>query len=389
MANWKQALTHIVGSIDDYFDSLQFRRRQRRGVAPVQILAYIGHGTRETFYVRGRAIEDYSVLDARDTDTTWRNLRNMYRRFNSQEIPHARVRAYFNGKVYETRADDEGVFRVEITLDPPLLDGVIWHDVPVELIDYAEQESARTVARVIVPPSTARFGIISDLDDTVIKSDVVNLLKLARNTFLYNSHTRLPFAGVSEFYHALQRGVGQGSGATAEYNPFFYVSNSPWNLYDLLVDFFKVRGIPMGTFFLSDIGLTPTKLVRTNGVKQKSDVIHMLFETHPQLPFILIGDSGEQDAEIYFKVVQRYPGRVKAIYIRDVSLQRRDREVQQIIEQVAASGTEMLLIPDTAAAAAHALSRGYIAPAALPAIQEEKRADQQTTPIEAMFDDIS
>ncbi len=108
MANWKQALTHVVGSIDDYFDALQFRVRQRRGIAPVQILAYIGHGTREKFYIRGRAIEDYTVIDAHDTDSAWRNVLNMYRRFNSREIPYARVHAYFEGKVYEAQADDEG-----------------------------------------------------------------------------------------------------------------------------------------------------------------------------------------------------------------------------------------------------------------------------------------
>ncbi len=390
MANWKQAFTYVVGSIDDYFDTLQFRVRQRRGIAPVQILAYIGYGTREKFYIRGRAIEDYTVIDAHDTDSVWRNVLNMYRRFNSREIPYARVHAYFEGKVYEAQADDEGFFALEITLDRPLSDTVIWHDVPLELVDYAAQESARTVAKVIVPPLTAQFGVISDLDDTVIKSDVVNLIKLARNTFLYNSHTRLPFAGVAEFYHALQRGVGQGDGGMAEYNPFFYVSNSPWNLYDLLVGFFEVRGIPMGTFFLSDIGLTPTKLVRANGMKQKSAIIQRLLDTHPQLPFILIGDSGERDAEIYLNAAQQHPGRVKAIYIRDVSMQRRDRQVQAIIEQAKAVGAEMLLIPDTAAAAAHALSRGYISAASIQAIQEERRADQtKSSAIEALLDDIT
>lgn len=387
MANWKQTLTQVVGGIDDYFDALQFRLRQKRGVAPVQILCYIGHGTRQKLYVRGRAIEDYTVVDARDTDTTWQNLLNMYRRFNSREIPFARVRAYFDGKLYEARADDEGFFKIEITLDHRLPDHIIWHDVPLELIDYADQASARTVAKVIVPPTSAQFGVISDLDDTVIKSDVLNLLKLARNTFLYNSHTRLPFAGVAEFYHALQKGTGQPGHIT--YNPFFYVSNSPWNLYDLLVDFFEVRGIPMGTFFLSDLGLTPTKLIRANGMKLKLGVIDMLLQTHPELLFILIGDSGEHDAEIYLKAIQKYPGRIKAVYIRDVSAQRRDAKVQAIISQATSLGTEMLLIPDTAAAAAHALEHGYIAADTVPAIEEEKSADERSSPLESMIDDLT
>jgi phosphatidate phosphatase APP1 len=230
---------------------------------------------------------------------------------------------------------------------------------------------------------SAQFGVISDLDDTVIRSDVVNLIKLARNTFLYNSHTRLPFAGVAEFYHALQRGVGQG------YNPIYYVSNSPWNLYDLLVDFFEVRGIPPGTFFLTDLGLSPTQLIRQNAEKHKLGCIQTLLETHPQLPFILIGDSGEHDPEIYLKATERFPGRIRAIYIRDVSEARRDNAVQAMIDDAARLGAEMLLVPDTAVAAAHAAERGFISPEALPAIRQERREDKgKPVAIEALIEKL-
>ena len=380
MANWKNTLTQVVGGIDDRIDGLTTRLRLRRGVAPVQILSYTGHGTRGVLYLRGRVIEGYSVLSAQDSDSMWQNVVNMLRRFNSHEVPHARVRATFDGQTYYAQADDEGYYAFEIQLDSPLPDDMIWFDVPLELPDYREQESARTVGRVIVPPSTAQFGVISDLDDTVIKSDVINLIKLARNTFLYNSRTRLPFAGVAEFYHALQQGVGHG------FNPIHYVSNSPWNLYDLLVDFFEVRGIPPGTFFLTDLGLTPTKLIRQSGMRHKLAVIETLLQTHPQLPFILIGDSGEKDPEIYLRAVRDFPGRVKAIYIRDVTAQRRDLEVQAMIDQAKSLGTEMLLVPDTGVAAVHAAEQGFIDPDSLPAIRMERTEDQKkVSPVDELF----
>jgi phosphatidate phosphatase APP1 len=383
MINWKQALTRMGSSVEDYFDALKFRMRQERGIAPAQILPYIGHGTRSAIHLRGRAIEDYTVSSARDNDTVWQNLLNMYRRFNSHEIPHARIKAIFEGHEYTTQANEEGFFEFHIRLDQPLPDDNIWHDVALELTDYRDQLSARTVGKVIIPPLSAQFGVISDLDDTVIRSDVVNLIKLARNTFLYNSHTRLPFAGVAEFYHALQRGVGQG------YNPIYYVSNSPWNLYDLLVDFFEVRGIPPGTFFLTDLGLSPTQLIRQNAEKHKLGCIQTLLETHPQLPFILIGDSGEHDPEIYLKAAERFPGRIRAIYIRDVSEARRDKAVQEMIDDAARLGAEMLLVPDTAVAAAHAAEKGFISSDALPAIRQERREDKgKPTPIEALVEEI-
>lgn len=380
MADLKNILTQVVGGIDDRIDGLMLRLRQRKGITPVHILSYTGHGTRSTLYLKGRVIEDYSVLSAQDSDSTWQNVVNMLRRFNSHEVPFARVRATFEGQTYDTQASDEGYYEFQIQLDAPLPDDTIWFDVLLELPDYREQEGAQTVGKVIVPPSSAKFGVISDLDDTVIKSDVINLIKLARNTFLYNSRTRLPFAGVAEFYHALQQGTGHG------FNPIYYVSNSPWNLYDLLVDFFEVRGIPPGTFFLTDIGLTPTKLIRQSGMRHKLAVIETLLRTHPQLPFILIGDSGEKDPEIYLRAVKDFPGRVKAIYIRDVTAQRRDLEVQAMIEQAKALGTEMLLVPDTGVAAVHAADQGFIAPESLPAIRVERKEDQKkVSPVDELF----
>ena len=70
---------------------------------------------------------------------------------------------------------------------------------------------------------------------------------MAKLTLLHNAHTRLPFEGVAGFYQALQRGRDGEA-----YNPVFYVSNSPWNLYDLLEDFLDVHGIPRGPLLLRD-----------------------------------------------------------------------------------------------------------------------------------------
>jgi hypothetical protein len=65
---------------------------------------------------------------------------------------------------------------------------------------------------------------------------------MSRNTFFHNAHSRLPFAGVSEFYKSLQLGRNGKRN-----NPFFYVSSSPWNLYDLLIDFLDLNDIPLAS----------------------------------------------------------------------------------------------------------------------------------------------
>jgi phosphatidate phosphatase APP1 len=102
-----------------------------------------------------------------------------------------------------------------------------------------------------------------------------------------------------------------------------------------------------------------------------------VLDTHPTLSFLLIGDSGQEDPEIYRQVVKDYPERILAVYIRDVSHQWRDAEVQVLIQAAQAEQVEMLLVADTVAAAQHAASRGWIDPAKLPSIEVDHQKDQQ------------
>ncbi len=336
----------------------------------VQILPYVGHGTRSVIYLKGRVLEKHRVASGRDEDSKWRNLRNTYHRFNSHKMADVVVTAQIGDAEQQVRTDASGFFDFEIMLDPPLIAAGVWHDVTLELPDYRGQAGALTTAPVLIPPDDTQFGVISDLDDTVLRSDVVNLLKLARNTFLYNAHTRLPFAGVAEFYHALQRGTQGG------FNPIFYVSNSPWNLYDLIADFFAVKGIPPGPIFLIHLGLTPRHLSRPDPVRNKLEQIERLLIAYGDLPFLLIGDSGEHDPEVYLQVIQAYTGRIRAVYIRDVTGKGRKREIRTVVEQAKGSGVEMLLVPDTVAAAEHASQHGFILEETLPAIRRQTAEDR-------------
>lgn len=373
MVSWRKALRRAAYSAEGRYDRWRFRVRNRLGrLDDVVIVPYLGHGTRESFHVRGRVLEDLGLADATDTDSAWRNFRNTLRRFASDEIRGATVRATFGQVQHETVTDDEGYFQFDFAPDPPLLnDRQYWYDVTLELVDYPgpRRDDTRVQAPVVVPPLDAEFGVISDLDDTVIKSDVVNRLKLMRNTFLKNARTRLPFEGVAAFYQALQAGTRGG------YNPIYYVSSSPWNLYDLIVEFFSVRGIPPGPLFLAQLGLRRDQFFKPDRVKHKLDAITHLLQTHSALPFLLIGDSGELDPEIYLQAVLSHPGRIRAIYIRDVGGKSRNQRLERIARQIADAGSEMLLVKDTVAAAVHASTHGYILPESLPAISAERKQD--------------
>ena len=211
-------------------------------------------------------------------------------------------------------------------------------------------------------PHGAGFGVISDLDDTVVRSSATNVLKMAWIVVRNNAHTRLPFEGVAAFYRALHRGDDEESS-----NPIFYVSSSPWNIYDVLEDFLDVHGVPPGPLFLKD--WSPTVLGKPQD--HKLGVIRRLLDTYPDLPFVLIGDSGEEDPEIYLQTVRERPGRIRAVYIRDVASAERDAEVRTLADEARKLGTEMVAVPDTVAAAEHAASIGLVAADTIEAVRSE------------------
>ncbi len=357
MMGWRRSVVTAGRAVEARFDLLKFRLKRRMGrLGPIEVLPYRGHGTPQVLFMKGRVLEQKGVTRSSANDTVLINLRNMFRRFASDEIPFARVRARFGEQELEAVTDVEGFFDHRFELATPLDPTAAWHPIEVELLWPEEGTGAQATGSVIVP-TRARFGVVSDLDDTVVRSSVTNFSKMVRLTLLNNAHTRLPFEEVASFYRALQQGTGR------EFNPIFYVSNGPWNLYDLLEDFLDVHGVPAGPLFLRD--WSPTAL--RSPAAHKLGIIGGLLATYPELPFILIGDSGEKDPEIYHQVVREHPGRILAIYIRDVTTKKRDA-VHAIARKVRSLGVEMLLLPDTAAAARHAAQEGLIASEFLPEV---------------------
>jgi phosphatidate phosphatase APP1 len=374
-----RTFTRLLGELDSAVDWVRYRSRHS---GPFRIVPYRGHGTTETLYVRGRVLQGKPIPPASEDDSAWRNLANTIRRLETDEVPLARVRARAGEATAEAAADEEGYFEFE--LDAKTFTGgrEVWRAVKLDLLEPLEEDGtgATAVAHVLVPPEQSRFGVISDIDDTVVKTDVTNLLRMLRLVFLTNARTRLPFEGVSAFYRALHRGE---AGETT--NPIFYVSSSPWNLYDLLHEVFEVHGIPAGPLFLKDYGIAKEVLLSLGHREHKIRSIEHILETHPGLPFVLVGDSGQQDPEIYREVAERFPGRVLAIYIREVAVgSDRDAELKAMRAEMADAGVEMVLVADTVSAARHAVSLELIDEAALADIAGEKRREEKRPgPIES------
>jgi phosphatidate phosphatase APP1 len=374
MSDWRNVLTRFASNADDHFDKLIHRFRQRTGrIKPVQIVPYRGFGNSEGIYVKGRVLENRNIALPEDNDTIWENMVSMYKRFETNEIPNVQVQIKLGANTDIVKTDSEGYFESNLTLTQPLPVSRAWHDLELTLLEpgLSKLGEVKAVGQILVAPPFSQFGIISDIDDTILVSQATNWLRMARLAFLGNARTRLPFPGVAAFYRALQTGSD-----SSLFNPIFYVSSSPWNLYDLLIDFCSVQGIPKGPLMLRDIGVSETQFLKSSHLAHKTIQIEHVLRMCRDLPFILIGDSGQHDPEIYRQVVKDYPGRIKTIYIREVTSESRRLEVQQVIEEVAALGTPMLLVKDTLEAASHAAEHGYIDAESLPDIRADKRADE-------------
>ena len=165
-----------------------------------------------------------------------------------------------------------------------------------------------------MPGPDVAFGVISDIDDTILETGVQRAWEMLRQTFTGSALTRTPFRGAAELYRDL----------ASPANPVFYVSSSPWNLHAFVVAFLRHRGFPLGPVLLRDL------LGTRAGREQKGGRITEVLDLHPDLRFVLIGDSGEQDPEVYAEVVRTHPGRVLAVYIREVRLDLDDGRVERV-----------------------------------------------------------
>jgi len=339
---------------------------------PHGVVGYRGYGTTERFLVLGRALEDDGLVRADPAHSRWRNLREAMKRFDADPLPHARVHASVVGARETIEADDEGFLHHWLPLPAPV-NSTGWHEVELTLDAPDDPDAIPGVAHVLVPPPSARFGVISDIDDTVLQSMVATPLHAARLMLFENARTRLPFPGVAAFYRALVAG-GDGD----EGNPIFYVSSSPWNVHDVLTEFLDAQEIPLGPLLLRDwdLGLG---LARNAG--HKAALIGEIVATYPAMSFILIGDTSQEDPEIYTRILREHPGRILAIYIRDVgaSAQRLDA-VRALVAEVEQTGTSLVLAAHTLDAARHAASQGWIDAAHLAAIGEEKREAEGVEP---------
>lgn len=317
----------------------------------VTIEPYVGYGRDRTLRARGRVLVDPGITPALPGQRALATLRAVLRRFRSAEVPGARVEVHLVAAGEdapraraEATSNDEGYLDVRLTSDRPLDPG--WHELRFELHAPAPRDgSVRTVTGwALVPDPQAPLAVLSDLDDTVLITGATSLREVLVRTLLHDVHEREVVPGTPEFYRALaDRGA-----------PLIYVSSSPWNLHTPIVRLLELNGLPRGPLILRDWGFGGER----GHAGHKTSEIERVLADLPGVPFLLLGDSGQQDPEIYAALARRYPERVAGVIVRHVGTLARAEEVRGLAD---GAGAPFYLVADLAEAARVAERHGWIA----------------------------
>lgn len=361
----KKALRERVIALDERWDSARLKLLRSMGRAGhLNILSYRGIGRPEKLLLKGRVLVNRKPPDFKSDDDFWDDLVNMFRRLHTTEIPGARVRVSAAGAMTEVVTDEEGFFELELDAVGQLFSSPR-QSVELELLEPAAEPPVVRQAEVAVRSPKSKFIVISDIDDTVVHTQATNLLAMARATFLGNAASRTPFAGISALYSALVEGVDGD-----EQNPLVFISRSPWNLYDLFDQFCDLQGIPQGrVFYLRDWGFSREGLSKAKSRGHKFGLIRRILEFDPELPVILIGDSGQKDPEIYHAISTEYPGRLLGAFIRDVTRSEdRTDSIKALATEVESDGAVLYLASDSLGVAQHAANHSWIAQEAVKSV---------------------
>ncbi len=363
-----------LSQVESFFDraKLAYKWKFNRWQC-LRMVVYPGYGTAQKVELRVRVLDD--PTPPRGAPKSFlQNIRSTIQRVETDEVPVATVRATFYGSARELKTDGGGFATFTIDAFGGLPEDKVWHPVELELVAPTHREQGKVIAtgRVLIPHPNAAFILVSDLDDTVIRSGATSRLRMTRKVLLHSASSRTPMPGVEAFYQSLCR-ADAGGGP----NPVFYLSSSPWNLFDLFRDFLKTHAIPAGPILLKDLGFSGHSLFGGDHEEHKLAYLRRLSSLYKHLPFVLIGDSGQKDPEIYRQFAKEAPERVRVIYIRDISAEGRSEELEEIAKALAAVGVPLVCVEDSYEAARHACSMGLLRENALPEIEAAVREERE------------
>lgn len=293
MAEPAAQLIHRAARIEDAFHRWRERRGRKRGLITT-VVPYTGYGATGWTRVLCRVVLAHPGTVARDKVRGWRA-------FFSIPVSDAQVTVTAGGVDQLVTPSRGGVVDARLATD--LAPG--WHTITLRCGD----SEPVTAPVFIVDPATT-FGIVSDIDDTVMVTALPRPFLAAWNTFVLDEHARTPVAGMAVLYERLRR--------EHPASPVIYLSTGAWNVAPTLTRFLDRNLYPPGALLLTDWGPTHDRWFRS-GQEHKRTNLARLAEEFPDLTWLLIGDDGQHDEALYGEFAAAHPDNVAAVAIRQLS----------------------------------------------------------------------
>jgi phosphatidate phosphatase APP1 len=279
------------------FHAWRERRARKRGLVPT-VAAFPGYGGEGWVRVLGRVMivppGPGRVLRDAGPVRGWRS-------FLAVPVGFAQVSVVISGVRHEVVSDRGGVIDTVLTAD--LAPG--W-----QTVEMAVEGGEPVESRVFVVASDVRFGVVSDVDDTVMVTAIPRPLLAAWNSFVVDEHARQPVPGMAVL---MDRIVQENPGA-----PVVYLSTGAWNVAPTLMRFLGRNLFPAGSILLTDWGPTHDRWFRSGKAHKQSNLDRLATE-FPHVTWLLIGDDGQHDDDIYTTFTSEHPQKVAAVAIRRLS----------------------------------------------------------------------
>lgn len=317
------------------------------------VKVFNGYGHQGSLIVYGQVKKGPRKKTRTYTYNVIRNIYSIAKLYFIKPVRHARVRLQWNTQTIYATADGDGFFRLEWSSIESTPGG--WHNVRIYLLDDDSKDAIYGDGKIFVPHIT-QYALISDIDDTVLVSHSTRTGKKLTTLLATDPLKRKTFSDVARFYQLLSLSHTEAHVP----NPFFYVSNSEWNLYDYLREFFRQNELPEGTFLLSDFKRW-FELFNIGSAthRGKGDRMRRIFDVFPQQRFILLGDNSQKDPEVYSEFANEHPSRIVAIYIRVVRADKKPAAIE-ILKSIKNKSIPVYLFEDTSDAIGHAVKMGII-----------------------------
>ncbi len=283
---------------------------------------YRGYANEQELIVMGHVFKPTSIQDYNFQKKNLKNATSVIKMFQIKTQANADVYLQYDNSKIHTKTLNDGYFKFCVPLDQNKNYG--WIDYEVSII---YQDETIITKESYIRPHKGNLGIISDIDDTFLVSHTLNPLKKLYVLLFKNVNKRKIFDDVVSHYQALSTA---GRANTEEFNAFFYVSSSEWNLYRFITKFTEIHHLPKAVLLLKDIKTSLKDFLWTGkgSHNHKFEKIKHLLEFYPNLEYILLGDDSQQDVFLYEAISKIFPVTVKAVYIRQTGTTKKQKVVE-------------------------------------------------------------